>query len=934
MKFLSSLLFSLLFSNFVNLSRAQIKNNALFKDTSKKTSFQQESSKASTSTLNRPWLTDPSQPISQRVSSLMSQMTLDEKIAQLSADCSNTLNYTQESWQSTSFGTIGIECSSHVDLENSTMADRIQIARQYQLDAIKYSRLGIPVTFHIETSHCGAAGGTIFPMGITQGASWNITLVGEIASTIALEARSWGGSRGLSPEINVVTDPRFGRSEENFGSDPLLVTKMTEQAVLGLQGIGQPDEYLINPLTTLIGEAKHCCVYGYSGLDGGSADVDDKTLHDVYLKPWRSFIKNGGRGIMVSHNNLNSIPMHMHSPIMKDLFRGTFGYKGFFGSDWQNINFLQNAHVAANLTQAAALAISAGVDNSFCDSAYYNGIIEPALQSGEISITDVDRAVAMTLQSKFAAGLFDGVLPDPTNRVNIYTDTSRALARQAASEGAVLLTNNNNILPLDLSKYKNIAILGPMSGCQEQAPSLIKDDDDDLVDPLTCKQTQNTDCNGADITKILNISDPSICCSLCQNLTACTVAVLATDQNICLLKSSCPSPSTNAARLRIDVRPPPPPTPWTCNAMRSQLGGYSNLERDTDAVLDNHAHVVTLLEAALVASSMSGNEFNISWASGVEQQGYDISGIPEAVTLAQASDLSILMLGDGGESIGYDSSVSCGEGADRPSLDLPGVQLDLLSAIIATGKPVILILSHGRPVTFGADYGGSLISKFGGDNNLPSLDKRASAVLASFRSGCEGGNALWDLLTGIVSPSGRLPQSWPISSGAVRMPGITPWYIKWTDQGGAGFTLNQPFKPNYPFGFGLDYLQVSISSSSALVDIASMTVNVTINLRNSAIRNGQYVVQVYFSQSLSRYSRFQRMLGGFTKVYMPTGPSGTISTTISIPFADMAHYDPLQKWMFLEQGEYTFSVCSNSDESTCKDTDKHTVMIPTTYTNL
>ncbi len=149
MKFLSSLLFSLLCSNFVNLSRAQIKNNALFKDSSKKTSFQQESSKASTSTLNRPWLTDPSQPISQRVSSLMSQMTLDEKIAQLSADCSNTLNYTQESWQSTSFGTIGIECSSHVDLENSTMADRIQIARQYQLDALKYSSLGIPVKFKI-----------------------------------------------------------------------------------------------------------------------------------------------------------------------------------------------------------------------------------------------------------------------------------------------------------------------------------------------------------------------------------------------------------------------------------------------------------------------------------------------------------------------------------------------------------------------------------------------------------------------------------------------------------------------------------------------------------------------------------------------------------------------------------------------------------------
>jgi len=871
----------------------------------------------------RPWL-NPSQPISERVASLMSQMTLEEKIAQLSADCSSSLNYTQESWKSTSFGTIGIECSSHVNLENSTMAQRIEIARQYQLDALNYSRLGIPITFHIETSHCGAAGGTIFPMGITQGASWNVDLVGEIANVIAKEARSWGGSRGLSPEINVVTDPRFGRSEENFGSDPLLVTKMSVKAVLGLQGVGMPDEYLSDPSSYLIAEAKHCCVYGWSGLDGGSADVDDKTLHDIYLKSWRAFIGAGGRGMMMSHNNLNSIPMHMNSPIMKDLFRGTFNYKGFFGSDYGNVGSLQSARVASNLTQAAALAISAGVDNSFCDSAYYSSVIEPAVQSGEILLADVDRAVSMTLQSKFAAGLFDGALPDPANRINIYTDASRALARRAASEGAVLLTNDG-ILPLDLTKYKNIALLGPMSGCQEQAPSLSSND------PLTCKQTQNIDCNGADIVKFANISDPGVCCSLCQNLTACTVAVLATDHNICLLKSACSSPSANSARLRIDVRGAPPPTPWTCNAMRSQLGGYSNLERVTDAVLDNHAHVVTLLEAALAASSLSGGAFNVTWASGVQQQGYDMSGIMEAVSLAQASDLTIVMLGDGGESIGYDNSVSCGEGADRPSLDLPGVQLELLAEVIAVGKPVVLVLSHGRPVTFGSDYGGSLMSKYGGDST-PSLDKRADAVLAAFRSGCEGGNAIWDVLTGVVSPSGRLPQSWPITSGAVRMPGINPWYLKFSDQGGSGFTLGTPYKPNYPFGFGLDYLKVVTSSSSAIVDAVNMFVNVTVNLLNSAQTSGQYVVQVYFSQSLSRYARFQRMLAGFSKVQVPA--SGTASVTISIPFSDMAHYDPIAKWMFLEEGEYSLSVCENSEQSSCKDSDKHIVVIPQTYTNL
>jgi beta-glucosidase len=433
-----------------------------------------------------------------------------------------------------------------------------------------------------------------------------------------------------------------------------------------------------------------------------------------------------------------------------------------FGSDWGNIGFLQNTHMAANLTQAAALAISAGVDQSFCDSAYYSGVIEPAVASGEIQLADVERAASMVLQTKFAAGLFDGALPDPANRVNIYTNASRALARKAAAEGAVLLVNKNGALPLDLSKLKKIAVIGPHSGCAQQTA---------LGGALTCQQTAATDCNGNDLDRITGVSDPGVCCELCQNSTSCTVAVLATDGQICLLKSACSDPSANSNRIKIDVgRAQPPPTPWTCDAMRSYLGGYSNLERSSDAVLDNHAHVVTVLEAAMTAANASGNVFTVSWAAGVDQQNFDTSGIPAAAALAADSDVAIVVLGDGGESVGYDSSVSCGEGADRPSLDLPGVQLDLLAAVIATGKPAIVVLNHGRPVTFGSDYGGSIVSKFG-----PGLDKQAAAVLAAFRSGCEGGNAIWDVLSGNTSPSGRLPQSWPISVGAVRMPGISPW---------------------------------------------------------------------------------------------------------------------------------------------------------------
>ena len=429
------------------------------------------------------------------------------------------------------------------------------------------------------------------------------------------------------------------------------------------------------------------------------------------------------------------------------------------------------------------------MDQSFCDSAYYGGVIEPAIASGEIQLADVDRAVSATLTQKFAAGLFDGALPDPSNRSKIYTDASRALARRTAAEGAVLLRNAGGALPLKLAKLRNLAVLGPMSGCAQQAPGA------DAAG--TCQATASTDCDGNDLDKVGSVTTTAACCALCQANPACNVAVLATDANQCLLKSACSAPSSNGARIKIDVgRAQPLPTPWTCDAMRSYLGGYSNLERSTDAVLDNHAHVVTVLEAAMNAANASGGAFNVSWAAGVDSRNFDTSGIAAAAALAAAADVAIVVLGDGGESIGYDGSVSCGEGADRPSLDLPGVQLDLLAAVIATGTPTVLVLNHGRPVTFGADYGGSVVSKFGG----PGLDTKASAVLAAFRSGCEGGNAIWDLLTGVSSPSGRLPQSWPIAVGGVRMPGISPWYIKATDQGGAGFTLGAPFKANYEFG--------------------------------------------------------------------------------------------------------------------------------------
>jgi beta-glucosidase len=326
----------------------------------------------------RPWL-DARQPVATRVSQLMKAMTLDEKAAQLlhtSIGIDHTLPAVQAALKSGGMGAMTIEANSPRNGTTCGAACRIGRLRELQLAFLNETRLGIPLSFVIETSHCGAAGGTIFPMGVTQGATWNTSLAHEVGEAIAKEARAWGGDRGLSPEINVCNDPRFGRIEENFGGDPAHVSAMTVAAVTGLQGgaakqapfvlscsdclvenhcsicrdrLGTNVKETSRRLRVFVGdgsagdylpddehvvcEAKHCCAYGAGGRDGQSADISPKTLHDIYLRPWDAFVQAGGRGMMLAHNELNGVQMHANYAIMTDHFRTELGFKGFFASD-------------------------------------------------------------------------------------------------------------------------------------------------------------------------------------------------------------------------------------------------------------------------------------------------------------------------------------------------------------------------------------------------------------------------------------------------------------------------------------------------------------------------------------------------------------------------------------------------------------------------
>ena len=269
-----------------------------------------------------------------------------------------------------------------------------------------------------------------------------------------------------------------------------------------------------------------------------------------------------------------------------------------------------------------------------------------------------------------------------------------------------MLLRNNGVLPLQLGGPKmprKIAIIGPQSGCVQtaQAAGLAPPPVPQQVEAANgavCHAVVGVDCSGSDLSAFPNQTQAQ-CCASCKATKACADAVWASDQNICLLKSACPNPQPNKARVRLSGTPlaPVKPTPWNCPAMAAMQGGYSNQERGSDSSLDNYGKVVTVLDAALAAanasssSSTGGAKLNISWAQGVGQTQMDTSQIPAAAALAASSDIVIVVLGDGGEAVGLNNGVSCGEGADRPSLDLPGAQLELLEALIEAGTPVIVV---------------------------------------------------------------------------------------------------------------------------------------------------------------------------------------------------------------------------------------------------
>ncbi|HZE68894.1 MAG TPA: beta-glucosidase BglX [Pyrinomonadaceae bacterium] len=680
----------------------------------------------------------------QRADALLAQMTLDEKIGQMN----QLFFFGSKPVESIDTGIRKGQIGSLLFVTDPALINRMQKI------AVTESRLKIPLIFGFDVIH---GFHTIFPVPIGMAASWEPKMVEGAQTVAAREARAVGINWTFAPMVDIARDPRWGRIVEGAGDDPYLGAAMSRAQVRGFQGnrIGSPDH--------LVACVKHFAGYGAAegGRDYDASNISDAQLWNVYLPPFRAAIDAGVGSVMSAYMDLNDVPATGNRWLLRDVLRRDWKFGGFVVSDANAVDDLKTHGYARDAQDAAVKALTAGVnlEMSFSAAVYLNNLAN-AVKQNQVSVKEIDDLVRPLLETKIKLGLFENPSVDEAKVKSTFDNPAhREAAKSAAQRAAVLLKNQNDLLPLSKTAYKKIAVIGPLADSRQD--------------------TLGSWSFAMDI-----------------NETATILAGLKT-------KLGTTTQVEFAAGVQISRNSPSP----------------------FDMLLkEKHAPAWTGTQAA--------DEFK------------------KAVELAKNSDIAVMLLGEN-----QDMS---GEYASRSTIDLPGRQLELLQAVTATGKPVVLVLLNGRPldITWAAQ-------------NVPS-------ILEAWYPGSEGGNAVADLLFGDAVPGGKLPLTWIKNAGQI------PFYYSHNLTQNPGEQekryWNEKVVPLYPFGYGLSYTTFAFSNlkvNQPEIKIGD-TAEVTVDLKNTGSRAADEVVQLYIHQQAGSASRPIRELKGFDRIALAPGETKTI----------------------------------------------------------
>ena len=424
----------------------------------------------------QPVYRNPKAPAARRVKDLLSRMTLEEKIAQMTCvwqKKADTLLDAEGNFDEvkakTAFknrrglGQVGRPSDAG---QGKNARETAELTNAIQKFFLENTRLGIPVMFHEECLHGHAAiDATSFSQPIGLGATFNPELVEELFTMTAREARLRGAHQALTPVVDVAREPRWGRVEETYGEDPYLVSRMGIAAVRGFQG-----DAIFRNKDRVIATLKHFAAHGQpeSGTNCAPVNVSERVLRETFLYPFKEAIQQGGAiSVMASYNEIDGVPSHANRWLLRDVLRKEWGFQGFIVSDYYAVwELSQKAEVRGHMVahdkkEAAALAIRAGVNVELPEPECYLNVAE-LVRKGIVTEKQIEELVAPTLFWKFQMGLFDDPYVDPAEAERVVgCEEHRDLALRAARETITLLKNEGKVLPLDRNGIKTIAVIGP-----------------------------------------------------------------------------------------------------------------------------------------------------------------------------------------------------------------------------------------------------------------------------------------------------------------------------------------------------------------------------------------------------------------------------------------------------------------------------------------
>ena len=792
---------------------------------------------------------DTNLPLEERVSLLVSEMTLEEKIGQM------------------------------------------------LFNAPAIERLGVPeYNWWNECLHGVARAGyaTVFPQSITIAGSWDKDLMHRVATVISDEARAKHhefvrrGKRGIyqgltfwSPNINIFRDPRWGRGHETYGEDPYLTGIMGAEFVKGLQG-DNPD-YL-----KVVATAKHYAVH--SGPEPlrhvFNAKVSDRDLYETYLPAFRTLIVDGkAHSVMCAYNQFFGHPACANKFLYR-ILREDWGFNGYIVSDcWAISDFFTFQGYSKDAAEASAVAVQAGTDLN-CGVSYAK--LGEAIKRGIIKEPEIDVAVSRLFEARFRLGMFDPEEKVPYAQIPFsvnLSDKHNSLAREAARKGIVLLKNENSILPLPRD-VKTIAVIGPNADNRE---ALLGNYHGIPKNPVTVLQGLRNKLEPR--TKIL-FAEGSHLADEVHNLHPIPSVYFQTEDGRQGIKGEYfanAELSGEPAFTRIDdnidfyweSHSPAPQLPdddfsirWTGYLVPPVTGTYHigswgmptlTVWIEGERILSHnsehhsfHAEKAINLEVGKKYKVVyeyrnwyGDGDARLLWAlpdQDMQQQALDA---------ARRADVVVLVLGLSQRLEGEAMPIKVDgfEGGDRTHLNLPRVQEELMEAVKATGKPVVLVLLNGS----------ALSVNYAAEN--------MDAILTAGYPGQEGGNAVADVLMGDYNPAGRLPVTYYKSVD--QLPPFDEYDMK---ERTYRYFTGQPL---YPFGFGLSYTQFAYSELKVPQNVVvGQPVKISVKVTNTGQRAGEEVVQLYLTDEKASTPRPIRQLEGFERIMLRPGESKVVEFTL------------------------------------------------------